>query len=195
MTTRSRLFFLASLAAGRRARPVRLDRPAARPVALVAPRREAEPGPRAAQARSLAERSDLDAEEMHTIALFKDAQRSVAFITTQVERVDYWTRNVFEVPAGSGSGFVWDDQGHVVTNFHVVQDADSAKVTLGDAEYEATIVGAARDQDLAVLSIEAPAGAARPPPGRHQRRPRRSARRSTRSATPSASTSPSPPAS
>ena len=54
----------------------------------------------------------------------------MAFITTQVERVDYWSRNVFEVPAGSGSGFVWDDRGHVVTNFHVVQDADSAE---GDA--------------------------------------------------------------
>jgi S1-C subfamily serine protease len=63
---------------------------------------------------------------------------------------------VFEVPAGSGSGFVWDDRGHVVTNFHVVQDADSAKVTIGDAEYEATIVGYARDQDLAVLRVAVP---------------------------------------
>ena len=72
--------------------------------------------------------------------------------------MDYWTRNVLEVPAGSGSGFVWDDRGHVVTNFHVVQDADSAKVTIGDAEYQATIVGYARDQDLAVLRVEAPSG-------------------------------------
>ncbi len=83
----------------------------------------------------------------------------MAFITTQVAQVDYWTRNVFEVPAGSGSGFVWDDRGHVVTNFHVVQDEDrpdSAKVTIGDAEYEATIVGYARDQDLAVLKVAAP---------------------------------------
>jgi hypothetical protein len=40
----------------------------------------------------------------------------VAFITTQVEQVDFWTRNFFEVPAGAGSGFVWDDRGHVVTN-------------------------------------------------------------------------------
>ena len=40
----------------------------------------------------------------------------MAFITTQVEQVDFWTRNVFEVPAGTGSGFVWDDRGHVVTN-------------------------------------------------------------------------------
>jgi len=98
----------------------------------------------------------LDAEERQTIQLFKDAQRSVAFITTQVERVDYWSRNVFEVPAGSGSGFVWDDRGHVVTNFHVVQGSDSQRVTLGDTSYEARTVGVARDQDLAVLKIDVP---------------------------------------
>jgi S1-C subfamily serine protease len=154
MTTRSRLFFLASLAAGVVLGlfvSVGLQRalsPSPAPPEAVA----------TAQARPVAERSDLDADEKHNIALFKEAQRSVAFITTQVERVDYWTRNVFEVPAGSGSGFVWDDRGHVVTNFHVVQDADSAKVTIGDAEYEATIVGYARDQDLAVLKVKAPGG-------------------------------------
>jgi S1-C subfamily serine protease len=118
-------------------------------------------GPEAAAAapsRAVAERPDLDAEERHTIALFKDAQRSVAFITTQVEQVDFWTRNVFEVPHGTGSGFVWDDRGHVVTNYHVVQDSDSQKVTLGDTQYDARTVGFARDQDLAVLRIDAPPG-------------------------------------
>jgi S1-C subfamily serine protease len=115
----------------------------------------ADPATAAAQ-RPVAASSGLDAEESHTIAVFKGASRSVAFITTQAARVDYWTRNVFEVPTGSGSGFVWDDQGHVVTNFHVVQDADSQKVTLGDAEYEAKTVGFAKDQDVAVLKIEAP---------------------------------------
>ena len=61
-----------------------------------------------------------------------------------------------EIPRGTGSGFVWDDRGHVVTNFHVVQDGDSAKVTLGQDDYPAKVVGVARDQDLAVLLIEAP---------------------------------------
>jgi S1-C subfamily serine protease len=102
------------------------------------------------------ERPELDAEEQHTIALFKTASRSVAYITTQERQVDFWTRSVTEVPAGTGSGFVWDDQGHVVTNFHVVQDADAATVTLGQDEYAAEIVGAARDQDLALLRIKAP---------------------------------------
>ncbi len=70
--------------------------------------------------------------------------------------MDFWTRSVTEIPAGTGSGFVWDDRGHVVTNFHVVQDADSAKVTLGQDDYPARVVGCTRDQDLAVLQIEAP---------------------------------------
>ena len=152
MRIRSRLFFLGSLAVGVvlglfvSTGLQRALSPSSRPP-------EAESLP-LAQGRPAAARADLDPEERHTIGLFKDAQRSVAFITTRVEQVDYWTRNVSEVPAGSGSGFVWDDRGHVVTNFHVVQDADSAKVTIGDAEYEATIVGFSRDQDLAVLRIQ-----------------------------------------
>jgi S1-C subfamily serine protease len=154
MTTRSRLFFLGSLALGVvlglfvSTGLQRALSPSPGPL-------EAEPAA-AAQARNVAERPDLEPEERHTIALFKDAQRSVAFITTQVEQVDFWTRNVFEVPAGTGSGYVWDDRGHVVTNFHVVQDSDSQKVTLGDVQYDARTVGVARDQDIAVLRIDAP---------------------------------------
>ncbi len=160
MRLRSRLLFLASLAVGvvlglfvstglQRA----LSPSSAPPEATAG----ATPDPATAGAqRAVAVSPGLDAEERHTIDLFKDASRSVAFITTQVERVDYWSRNVFEVPAGSGSGFVWDDRGHVVTNFHVVQDSDSQKVTLGDVSYDARTVGFARDQDLAVLRIDAP---------------------------------------
>jgi S1-C subfamily serine protease len=117
-----------------------------------------EPVALAAQAagREPAAVGELEPEERHTIALFKQSSPSVAYITTQVEQVDFWTRSVSEIPAGTGSGFVWDEQGHVVTNFHVVQDADSAKVTLGQNEYPARVVGFARDQDLAVLKINAP---------------------------------------
>ncbi len=107
-------------------------------------------------AQTAAERSDLDPEERHTIALFKSASRSVAYITTQAQQVDFWTRSVTEIPQGTGSGFVWDELGHIVTNFHVIQDADSAKVTLGQDEYPARRVGYASDQDIAVLKIEAP---------------------------------------
>jgi S1-C subfamily serine protease len=154
MTMRSRFFFLVSLVLGV---VLGLFVSTGLQRALSPSSSSPEGGPAAvAQARPVAARPDLEPEERRTIDLFKDASRSVAFITTRVEHVDFWTRNVFEVPAGSGSGFVWDDRGHVVTNYHVVEDADSAKVTLGEGEYEATIVGAARDQDLAVLKIVAP---------------------------------------
>jgi len=108
-----------------------------------------------AEPRAVQQRAGLDEEERKTIGLFQTASASVAYITTRVQRVDFWTRNVFEVPQGTGSGFVWDDRGHVVTNYHVVQDADAAKVTLGQQEYEATLVGVAPEHDLAVLHIRA----------------------------------------
>jgi S1-C subfamily serine protease len=117
---------------------------------------EATAGGQQTMDRAPASREELDPEERHTIALFKQASPSVAYITTQIEQVDFWTRSVEQIPAGTGSGFVWDEQGHVVTNFHVVQDASSAKVTLGQDDYPAKVVGVARDQDLAVLRINAP---------------------------------------
>jgi S1-C subfamily serine protease len=69
--------------------------------------------------------------------------------------------NLFEIPQGSGSGFIWDQEGHVITNFHVIQDAlrggGSAKVTLADqSAWDARLVGVAPDKDLAVLSIHTP---------------------------------------
>ncbi len=113
-------------------------------------------GPAAAEERPVTPRDTLDQDERATIALFKTASSSVVFITTLTQRIDFWTRNVFEVPQGTGSGFVWDEQGHIVTNFHVVQDATSAQVTLGETSYDATVVGEAPDHDLAVLRIGAP---------------------------------------
>jgi S1-C subfamily serine protease len=159
MRTRSRLLFLGMMLTGvvigllipyslQRALSPSPQAPVATPVAVAASQPLAQ--------LPLAERSDLDPEERHTIALFKSASRSVAYITTQVEQVDFWTRSVTEIPAGTGSGFVWDDRGHIVTNFHVVQDATSAKVTLGQDDYPARVVGWTRDQDLAVLKIDAP---------------------------------------
>jgi S1-C subfamily serine protease len=146
---RSRLWFLFSLLAGVLAGVFisaglqRAISPAPEPAPVL-------PGTRAAETAA-----DVDPDERRTIELFRGASRSVAFITTRVQQVDFWTRNVFEVPSGTGSGFLWDERGHVVTNYHVVQGADSAQVTLAGAEYDATIVGYARDQDLAVLKIQA----------------------------------------
>ena len=95
--------------------------------------------------------------EKSTIDLFETHAPAVAYITTSNLERNYWSRNVSEIPRGSGSGFIWDEQGHIVTNFHVIQGADRATVTLYDqTTYEAKLVGIAPNKDLAVLKIEAP---------------------------------------
>ena len=107
----------------------------------------------------------LSDEEKATIQLFEDAAPSVVFITTSNVRVDFFSRKATEIPRGTGSGFVWDQQGHIVTNFHVLQGADKATVTLADGGvYEASLVGVAPDKDLAVLKIDIDPGALRPLP-------------------------------
>jgi S1-C subfamily serine protease len=107
----------------------------------------------AANARTVSQRGELDADERTNIAVFKAVSPSVAYITTQVQRVDFWTRNVLEIPQGTGSGFLWDDRGHVVTNFHVIRGADGARVSFGGEELEASLVGVAPDFDIAVLRV------------------------------------------
>lgn len=120
-------------------------------------------GGAAVEARAVTARGDLAADEKSTIELFRRTSPSVVFITTLARQVDLWTQNVMEVPRGTGSGFIWDTQGHVVTNFHVVQEANRARVTLADrSSYDATLVGAAPTYDLAVLRIRAPAQKLRP---------------------------------
>ena len=100
---------------------------------------------------------NLTAQESHTIRLFEQAAPSVCYITTTTVRRNYYSRNVEEIPSGSGSGFVWDKDGHIVTNFHVIQGADGATVTLSDGStWQASVVGLAREKDLAVLRIDAP---------------------------------------
>ena len=113
--------------------------------------------------RVVTARGELAADEQATIALFRTARDSVVFISTVGRVLDPWTRNVYEQPRGTGSGFVWDDLGHVVTNAHVVEGASGAVVRLADGRsYDASLVGASRQHDLAVLRIGV--GADRPDP-------------------------------
>jgi S1-C subfamily serine protease len=109
-----------------------------------------------ADARPVTARGDLASDEKATIELFERCSPSVVYITSLARRpISFF--EMTEVPQGSGSGFVWDRQGHVVTNFHVIQDASSLVVTLADqSDWKATIVGVERDKDLAVLRIGAP---------------------------------------
>ncbi len=99
----------------------------------------------------------LTSEEKRDIEVFRRAQASVVFITSIALRRDIFTMDVQQIPQGTGSGFVWDRQGHIVTNFHVIQDANAFAVTLSDqSEWEAKVVGIAPEKDLAVLRIKAP---------------------------------------
>jgi S1-C subfamily serine protease len=109
--------------------------------------------------RPVAQRPDdkLGATEQATIDVFSKFSRSVVHITSIETHRDRMTLDVSEIPQGTGSGFVWDQNGHIVTNFHVVQMGDRASVTLNDnSTYPATIVGTAPDKDIAVLHIDAP---------------------------------------
>ncbi len=97
-------------------------------------------------------------DEENNIEVFKLASPSVVFITNSRLVRSYYSLNPQEVPQGSGSGFIWDKDGHIVTNFHVVQQANRVTVTLQDgSSYNATAVGVEPDKDLAVLKIDAPA--------------------------------------
>lgn len=116
-----------------------------------------------AEARLVAARGDLAADEKSTIELFKSASPSVANIMTSRIVRDRFLMRPLEVPQGAGSGFLWDENGYVVTNFHVVQQANSATVTLEEGtQYEARLVGYEPDYDIAVLKIDAPRSALHP---------------------------------
>ncbi|MEZ4334582.1 MAG: trypsin-like peptidase domain-containing protein [Myxococcota bacterium] len=98
---------------------------------------------------------DLLETERNTIEVFRGAGASVVFVTNNALRRDFFTANVTEVPQGSGSGFLWDEYGHVVTNYHVVERGQTFSVTLSDGTtHEARVVGVEPRKDLAVLHIE-----------------------------------------
>ena len=110
-------------------------------------------------------RREIAEEEIATIALFKASAPSVVHITTHKVQRDFFSFDLQKIPRGSGTGFVWDKQGHIVTNFHVIKDADIAYVAFGDQDHStAVLVGAAPEKDLAVLKIEADADKLRPLP-------------------------------
>ncbi|MFW5768839.1 MAG: S1C family serine protease, partial [Spirochaetota bacterium] len=85
--------------------------------------------------------------------VFADSNESVVNITSIV-----MTPTIFEEPVpqqGVGTGFVWDDEGHIVTNYHVVQEAETVTVSFGEGKMlEAELIGHDRFTDLAVLTVE-----------------------------------------
>ena len=109
--------------------------------------------------RAAMPRGDLGPNEQHTIDLVNKVSPSVVYVATSaLRRAGLFSMNVYKIPRGTGSGFIWDKAGHIVTNYHVVSDSDAADVTLIDGSvWQATLVGFEEDKDLAVLKIDAPA--------------------------------------
>lgn len=103
-------------------------------------------------------------DELNNIQVFQRASPSVVYITnSRLVRRSFFNLNPEEIPQGSGSGFVWDNRGYIVTNFHVIQNASRITVTLQDgSSWDARMVGAEPDKDLAVLHIDAPANLLHP---------------------------------
>jgi S1-C subfamily serine protease len=103
----------------------------------------------------------MDDDEVETIQLFRKCSQSVVFITTIVRGLNRLTMNPVEIPSGTGTGFVWDTDGHVVTNYHVVEGSDAnseqIKVVLSDqSAWPAELIGKAVNRDIAVLKLDAP---------------------------------------
>ena len=97
-------------------------------------------------------------DEANNIEIFSAASPSVVFVTnTALVRSNPFSRNVQEIPRGAGTGFIWNKNGLIVTNYHVVQDANRVMIRLQDqSSWEAEVVGLSPDKDLALLRIDAP---------------------------------------
>ena len=104
-------------------------------------------------------------DEDNNVEIFKRASPSTVFITNRQLKRDLFTMNVFQIPRGAGTGFIWSKEGIIVTNAHVIEGADSIVVGLADnTTWEAKLVGRARAKDIAVLKIEAPPEKLKPLP-------------------------------
>ncbi len=114
--------------------------------------------PETPAARASREQQYRTDDEKNTIQVFNDAAPAVVFVT-QNQTVRNWrTAREMEVPAGSGTGFIWDKSGHIVTNYHVIDGGTSLTVTLYNQKtYSARLVGGEPKKDIAVLKIDAPA--------------------------------------
>jgi S1-C subfamily serine protease len=116
-----------------------------------------------AEPRTVVPRGDLAADEQSTVELFRQHSPAVVFITTARIGFDLFHFDERLLSQGSGSGFIWSADGYIVTNDHVISDANLAQVTLYDQSvWKADVVGRASGKDLAVLKIDAPADRLQP---------------------------------
>jgi S1-C subfamily serine protease len=121
----------------------------------VAPNAPAGTGPGEFNLTEASAAPEFDAEELQNIGVYKRALPSVVNITSTAVAFDFFYGPVPQ--EGQGSGFILDKQGHVLTNNHVIDNAQRVEVTLSDKhKYKATVILADKNHDLALLQINAP---------------------------------------
>ena len=99
-------------------------------------------------------RGELSDAEKTNINIFSQASPSVVYITTLSDMINLWTRDITRIPRGTGSGFIWDRHGHIITNYHVLQGASEIRIRFSDQRtFNAVLVGASPDHDIAVLRM------------------------------------------
>ena len=100
----------------------------------------------------------LTPDERNNIKIFNNTNKSVVYVTNSQTRRDRFNLNIYEIPAGTGTGFVWNKDGLIVTNHHVIANASKITITLWDqSSWDAKVIGRAPYKDLAVLKIDASA--------------------------------------
>jgi len=100
-------------------------------------------------------RVPISEDELNNIEVYQKTNTGVVNITSASVAYDIFYRRIPQ--SGVGSGVIIDDKGHIVTNHHVIQDADQLEVTLADkSTYTAKVIGDDPDNDLAVVQIDAP---------------------------------------
>lgn len=98
----------------------------------------------------------LSSEEQNIIQIFQQASPKVVYVHRLSAVRKYNSLNISKVPSGAGSGIIWDKAGHVVTNYHVIKDADDLAITLHGITVPAKVIGKEPRKDLAVLAIKDP---------------------------------------
>ena len=112
-----------------------------------------------AHARDLDYLSFATEDETNTMEIFRKASPAVVYVTNTALGRSIFSLDIMEIPRGSGTGFVWDRNGLIVTNFHVISGAQKLTVTLQDrSEHDAEVIGVAPEKDLAVLRMNQPPG-------------------------------------
>lgn len=102
--------------------------------------------------------TNLDAllpDEKNTVEVFQKASSKVIYVH-RIKTIVNGSYEFLHIPSGAGSGIIWDKNGHVVTNFHVINGADNLAVSIGSHTFPAKVIGAEPRKDIAVLALKSP---------------------------------------